>query len=285
MSIDRLIPIHPTQSNHVEPRHAHLLMIAAREPCPGFTKTRLGRAIGMAAAAALYRAFLTDLIDRFTPAAVAGAFDLAWAFTPAECDFPGVIRELSPGSADLVDARGAVRFVAQEGDGWDVRQRNLLQWGHSHGYDRVILTASDSPQMTVATVHAAFDALASADVALGRVHDGGYYLIGLRGFHDVLTGVPMSTVSAADALHARADALNLRVAELPPTFDIDEAVDLDLLRAALAADPALAPATAAALAELARAVPAGAAASRALSGAVRTLQPVGGDNARSIGTG
>ena len=230
------------------PRGSHLLMIAAREPVPGYTKTRLGRAIGMDAAAALYRAFLADLVDRFTPAAAAGAFDLAWAFTPAACDFAEVLAGISP----LVATRdGSVRFVAQEGDGWDIRQRNLLEWGHLQGYDRVILTASDSPQMAVATVQAAFAALATHDVALGRVHDGGYYLVGLRGFHDVLTGVPMSTVTAADALRARAAAMNLRVAELPPTFDIDEAADLDLLRAALAREPCLAPATSAALEALA----------------------------------
>jgi len=226
------------------PRPPHLLMIAAREPVPGFTKTRLGRALGMEAAALLYRAFLTDLIGRFTPAAAGGAFDLAWAFTPAECDFPSVLADLSPLSACC---DGAVRFVAQEGEGWDVRQRNLLHWGHAQGYDRVVLTASDSPQMTVATVEMAFAALATNDVALGRVHDGGYFLIGLCGFHDVLTGVPMSTVTAADALRARAESQNLSVAELPPTFDIDEASDLDLLRAVLADDPTLAPATWAAL--------------------------------------
>ncbi|MBA3416920.1 MAG: glycosyltransferase [Chloroflexia bacterium] len=238
-------PVHPART---VPRRPNLLMIAAREPTPGFTKTRLGLAIGMEAAANLYRAFLTDLIDRFTPAAVSGAFDLAWAFTPACCDFPKVLSALSPASVRvIVPGEGAVRFVAQEGKGWDVRQRNLLAWGHAQGYERVILTASDSPQMTVATVCAAFAALATHDVALGRVHDGGYYLIGLRGFHDVLTGVPMSTVTAADALRSRADALSLSVAELPPTFDIDEAADLDLLRAALAHDPALAPATSEAL--------------------------------------
>ena len=57
---------------------------------------------------------------------------------------------------------------------------------------------------------------------MGRTLDGGYYLIGMRGFHDVLPGVPMSTVTAAEALAARAEGLGLRLAELPVTFDIDE---------------------------------------------------------------
>ena len=42
-------------------------MIAARDPVPGATKTRLGAAIGMERAATLYRAFLQDLAARLTP--------------------------------------------------------------------------------------------------------------------------------------------------------------------------------------------------------------------------
>ncbi len=181
-------------------RRSSLLIIAARQPLPGFTKTRLGRAIGMEQAADLYRAFLTDLANRFIPAASSGRFDLAWAFTPSGCDFPGILAGLTPLAACC---DGAVRFVAQEGEGWDVRQQRLLRWGHEAGYDRVVLTASDSPQMTVATIEHAFATLASHDVVLGRVHDGGYFLVGQRGLHDVLTGVPMSTTSAADAVCAR----------------------------------------------------------------------------------
>jgi glycosyltransferase A (GT-A) superfamily protein (DUF2064 family) len=228
-------------------RRGDLLIIAARQPLPGFTKTRLGRAIGMERAAMLYRAFLTDLASRFIPAATAGRFDLAWAFTPSGCDFSRVLADLTPFAAR---SDGAVRYIAQEGEGWDVRQQHLLRWGHEGGYDRIILTASDSPQMTVATIEDAFAALASHDVVLGRVHDGGYYAIGLRGPHDVLTGVPMSTSCAADAVIARAEAQGLSVAELPATFDIDEAADLALLIEALDREPTLAPATRAELGRL-----------------------------------
>ena len=72
----------------------------------------------------------------------------------------------------------------------------------------------------------------------------------MRGFHDVLTGVPMSTVSAAAALAARCDDLGLSLAEAPETFDIDEEGDVSHLRAALTPDGAAAPATWAALCRL-----------------------------------
>ena len=227
------------------PEHANLLLIAAREPTAGATKTRLGAAIGMERAARLYRAFLVDLARRFTPQDGADpGYDLGWAYTPASCDFGAMLSAVSG-----VRCHG-VRFVSQVGNDWGARQTNLLRWGRDQGYARSVLIASDSPQLPAAIPIRAFADLVDHDVAVGRVHDGGYYLIGVRGFHDVLSGVPMSTSTAADALCARARTLDLRVAELPPTFDVDEAADLAHLRRALAPDGTAAPATWTALREL-----------------------------------
>lgn len=223
-----------------------LLLIAAREPAPGMVKTRLGATIGMSRAADLYTAFLHDLADRFTPRAPDGwAFDAGWAFTPAEVDFRAVLEAI--GCPRLPEA---THFVPQHGEEWDVRQANLLRWGWERGYARTVLMASDSPHLPLATVQAAFAALETDDISLARTLDGGYALIGMRGFHEVLTGVPMSTTRAAEALVARARALGLRHAELPATFDVDEESDLAHLTAALAPDGAAAPATWAAMQRL-----------------------------------
>ncbi len=223
-----------------------LLLIAARAPVPGQCKTRLGASIGMERATALYAAFLRDIDARFTPCAEDDqGFDLGWAFTPPEVDFAAV---LEANGCARPPAR--VRFVPQEGDDWGVRQANLLRWGAEQGYARTVLIASDSPQLSLQIVQDAFAGLNQGDVALARSLDGGYSLIGMRGYHDLLTGVPMSTASAADALAARAATLGLRLAELPYTFDVDEAEDLELLRATLSPDGAAAPETWAALQRL-----------------------------------
>jgi glycosyltransferase A (GT-A) superfamily protein (DUF2064 family) len=107
----------------------------------------------------------------------------------------------------------------------------------------MILMASDSPHLSVSLIASGFDLLREHEIVLGRVRDGGYYLIGQRGFHDVLSSVAMSTASAADDVVARSHEQGLAVAELPMTFDIDEPTDLDELIATLQADPALCPAT------------------------------------------
>ena len=223
-----------------------LFLIAAKVPDPGQVKTRLGRTIGMERAAALYSAFLVDLSNRFF--ANPGddwEFDVGWAFAPADAGFARILCDI--GCPPLSPA---VRFVAQHGDGWDARQANLLRWGHDHGYDRTVLVGSDSPHLPLSTIREAFAALAVHDIALGRTLDGGYYLIGMRGYHDVLTGVPMSTSTVAEALTARIIDRGLMLAELPETFDVDEAADLDHLRRACAPDGAAAPVSWAALRRL-----------------------------------
>ncbi len=230
-------------------RGENILMIAARAPIPGQTKTRLGKALGMERAAELYRAFLRDLADRFEGAVNEhpGAFDLAWTYSPPEHDFRPDLERLTGRVSP-----SAVRFVAQDGPDWGTRQTNLLRWGRDQGYARAVLMASDSPHLPVSTALDAFALLDAHDVVIGRVRDGGYYLIGMRGFHDILANVAMSTASAADGVVLAADRMGLSMGELEETFDIDEEADLDALTDLLDDRPGLCPATRAALARLGR---------------------------------
>lgn len=239
------------------PRATDLFLFVARQPTPGVAKTRLGAAIGMERAAALYEAFLVDLSARFGAwferengagghgAGGHGGFDFGWAHSPAEVDFAAVLAGL--GCAALP---AGVRFVGQEGDGLAARLTNLFTWAAAQGYRRTVIMATDSPHLECGIAAGAFAALDEHEVVLGRTADGGYYLIGLTGVHDVLAGAPLSTGQEADALVARSVELGLRVAELAPSFDVDDRADLHRLHAALAPDGRAAPATWAALQRL-----------------------------------
>ncbi len=199
------------------------LYIAAKAPRPGIAKTRLGRAIGDAAAVALYRAFLQDIGMRFAQA----PFAVGWYVTP-----PGAWAELAP----IVGWTEREAQVLAQGEGnWTERQRHLFRGAPARREEHVILIASDSPQVTVDVVAEAFRVLERDEIVVGPVFDGGYYLLGMHGWHDVLAGIRMSTTDVVQEITARAHSLGLSVGQVETTFDIDEVEDLQHLQdAALA---------------------------------------------------
>lgn len=194
-----------------------VLYIAAKAPLPGFVKTRLGRTIGDPEAAALYAAFLRDLALRF-----AGApFPVGWFVTPRDA-----WHELEP----LVGlGRDDARIVPQGTGDWTERQRRLFRTAPLRDEERVVLVASDSPQLELAVVEQAFHELDHNELVLGPTSDGGYYLLGMRGWHDVLDGVRMSTDDVHGEIASCVRAAGLSLALLERTFDVDEADDLEQL--------------------------------------------------------
>lgn len=210
------------------------LYIAAKAPRPKIAKTRLGGAIGHDNAAALYRAFLIDLAVRFADA----PFALGWYITPSDA-----WEDIAP----LVGRSSRVARVSIQGEGdWTMRQRQLFRECDARGEERTVLIASDSPQITVGVVEEAFRKLDRHDLVFGPTCDGGYYLIGMRGFHDVLSGIPMSTGTVLEDITEQAERIGLSVVRVETTFDIDEIDDLAQLKQ-LAATRADLKATSAAL--------------------------------------
>ena len=195
------------------------LYIAAKAPRPGLVKTRLARTIGADSAVALYVAFLRDLDARFAAAAV----EPAWFVSPDGC-WPEIAC-----AAGIASGRA---HADQGGGSWSDRQDRLFASAARRGESPVVLIASDSPQLSTGYVEAAFDRLEDHDVVLGPVHDGGYCLLGMRGYHDLLRGLAMSTPDVLEAIRHRAAARGLSVALLPETFDVDEVADLAALAAA-----------------------------------------------------
>jgi rSAM/selenodomain-associated transferase 1 len=218
------------------------LYIAAKAPRPGFAKTRLGRRIGHPAAIGLYRAFLCDLGARLANVPARCGCTLGWYITPPDAwgELAPILTQGGTGQPPRILAQG-------EGD-WTARQDALFAGAAARGEARTVLVASDSPQLTPELIADAFRQLDRHDLVFGPVHDGGYYLIGMRGWHNVLRGIPMSTGTVLQDLMARARSRGLSVGRVAPLFDIDEADDLEHLRWLVATRPDL-PATCAALRE------------------------------------
>ncbi len=201
------------------------LYVIAKAPRVGLAKTRLGRTIGHERAVTLYRAFLQDLAARFSGA----PFALGWYVTP-----PDAWAEISP----LVGESGQVLFQG-EGDLTE-RQRELFREAAGRGEERTVLIASDSPHLTVGIVEEAFRCLDRQDIVFGPTYDGGYYLIGMRGYYDVLQEAPMSVGTELEGIIARARLSGLSVGLLETTFDVDVVEDIRHLRPLVLERPDLA---------------------------------------------
>lgn len=217
------------------------LVIVARYPQAGTTKTRLARSLGDEETVRLYRAFLTDLAHRFGEQP---AYDLHWAYTTAEVDYAAFIAELAQSSVRYM------RFFPQAGDGLGERLHHAFRRTYAQGYERTVLIGSDSPQISADTIAQASRALDKADVVLGPAEDGGYYMIAMRRPHNVFQGIPMSTDRVLRMTVELAQSQGLEVSLQETLFDIDELSDLARLAQLLRADASLAPATAAILATM-----------------------------------
>jgi rSAM/selenodomain-associated transferase 1 len=200
------------------------LLVIAKRPTPGRTKTRLTPPLTAEQAAALYECFLVDTLDlaRRVPET-----DRLIAFLPAE--------ERSYFAALAPD----FELVLQEGAGLGERLDNALTGCLRRGYERAIIMNSDGPTLPAAHLAQAFAALRDgADVTLGPSDDGGYYLIGVRQpVPRLLREVRMSTPTVlADTLVLAAEE-GLRVELLPAWYDVDESADLARLALELADAP------------------------------------------------
>lgn len=202
------------------------VVVMAKRPDPGTTKTRLHEVLTPAEAAELYECFLLDVLDlvRSVP-----AVDVVIAAHP-------------PGSESYFTAIAPdAAVVVQVGDDLGQRLDNVLCRCLDDGYDRVAAIGSDSPNLPASRIDRAFELLddPAVDLVLGPADDGGYYLIAVtRRPGPVVTGVTMSTATVLDdTLRAAADR-GLAVGLLDRWYDVDGADDLERLRADLDATAA-----------------------------------------------
>lgn len=207
------------------------LIIVARRPLPGATKTRLCPPLDGETAAALYECFLRDTLHNVRH--VPGVQPVI-IYTPE--DTGGYFAELAPD------------FQARAQRGADLGQRL------AHAFDEALAApetcavaiGSDSPDLPHRYISGAFALLAGGvDLVLGPADDGGYYLVGLRQPQPRLfLEVTMSTSTVLKDTLNLARALGLRSELLPPWYDVDTHADLRRLEANLeAGDPAIAPET------------------------------------------
>jgi uncharacterized protein len=195
------------------PQAKNALIVVAKQPAPGHTKTRLSPPLTPGQASALYECFLLDTLEQMRKVETVQR----------------VIAHL-PADAGAYFTRLAPDFglVPQYGGDLGERLDHALTGFLSGGYERAVIMDSDSPTLPSGYLAQAFELLEDgADVVIGPCEDGGYYLIGLRQPQPrLLREVRMSTPTVAADTIAIARSEGLRVDILPRWYDVDDGASL-----------------------------------------------------------
>lgn len=185
------------------------LILFIKEPRPGRVKTRLGRDIGMVAAAWWFRHQTTRLIRKLRDP----RWQIVLAVSP---DVQGMASRCWP--ADLA------RFTQGQGD---LGQR-MVRALRRVPIGRACLIGADIPELDRPHVARAFAALGSHDVVFGPATDGGFWLVGTR--HSPAVPGRLFDGVRWSGPHALTDSITsakgLRVALVDQLQDVDSAADL-----------------------------------------------------------
>jgi hypothetical protein len=185
------------------------ICVIAKEPRPGFSKTRLTPPCSPTDAAAIAEAALADTLEVVgrTPARrrVVALDGAPGRWLPAGFD---VIAQVGGGLGDRLDGAFASCFAARPDD-------------------PVVLIGMDTPQVTPSNLTAAGEHLAAGtDAVLGLASDGGYWLIGLRSpVPGAFSGVPMSTSDTGRAQRSQLEQLGCSVELVDTLADVDSFAD------------------------------------------------------------
>ncbi len=202
------------------------LILFAKAPLYGKTKTRLAKERGDDAALRLSLGFLVDtarLCGRWRKEH-GGAVDanrrLAFYVDPAVED---------PILVDLAFQAGA-RLERQQGADLGERLHHAFDAELARGARAVCAIGADSPTLPLHLLDHAFRALLFERVILGPTFDGGYWLVGAqRPQPNLFMGIPWSTAAVLPRTAALLEAQGISPHLLPFWYDVDEAADLERL--------------------------------------------------------
>ncbi len=194
------------------------LILFAKAPVPGFSKTRLIPALGPAGAARLASRLLEHTVAQALAAEV-GPLELCVTPRPEDPAWQ-VLQKLGwpvewtdQGSGDLGERLGRAA-------------RRQLERGSS-----VLLAGTDCPELTANRIREAASRLERFDAVMVPATDGGYALLGMQHFSPrIFEEIPWSTDRVGAETRARLRELGWSLAELEAVADIDEPGDLKKLQ-------------------------------------------------------
>ncbi len=191
------------------------IILLLKYPQEGEVKVRLGRQIGNEVAVELYRNFILDILATMGDTGIRGSISF---FPPGS--LPSLREWLGP----------SLTFYAQRGQDHPERLMNTFVDAFSRGEEKVVVLASDVPDLAKEVISEALASLESSDAVIGPSPDGGYYLIGFRRSafrREAFQGIAWSTPRAFADTIVRMNELAVHL--LPSWPDVDTMSDLQAL--------------------------------------------------------
>ena len=209
-SPDRLWVEYEQQNRYLK---GAFLLVFVRYPRAGLVKTRLGAVLGDHDAAQFYRQCATRLIEETEK-------------------LPGsVCRQVwyTSGTREEMESwlgKGVTCLAQPEGE-LGTRLAFAVDRSFQQGAKKVIVIASDVPELSVELIIRAVRALEKSKMVIAPTYDGGYYLVGLKQpCPDLFQDIGWSTSSVFQQTVDAANRLGMEFECLPKLRDIDTIDDL-----------------------------------------------------------
>jgi len=192
------------------------LIVFAREPLPGLSKTRLAARIGAVNAAALADAFTRDALAK-----------------AQQLENPVVIAASAAGDLRsnhyfrALARRFGASLIDQAEGNLGARMARVLGPFAGGG---AVLFGTDTPSLPLPLLRRAVGLLRRSQVVLGPSLDGGYYLVGIRGaVPDMFRGIRWGGSTVLRQTVGRLRRARIRPRLAPAWYDVDRWSDLMLL--------------------------------------------------------
>ena len=191
---------------------------------PGRVKTRLAATLGTEQAAAVYQAFVTNIVLRMQN--FGASRELTISPFSRRKEFNSFLHDL--GVSDQWDV------VDQEDGNLGERMERFFHRTLAQATS-VVLIGTDSPNVPVSIFDEAARILEEKKVVLGPTEDGGYYLVGASGsVPPIFNDVAWSTAAVWEQTTQRLEEMKIDFGILPTWYDVDEQSALDRLRSSIA---------------------------------------------------
>lgn len=187
-----------------------LLIIFYRNPKMGDVKTRLASTLGKEKALSIYKKLVLHTRNITEPLLMNKIVFYSHAI-------------------DLMDIWPNATYLKALQDGTDLgeKMKHAFAAGFESGYTSICIIGTDCYELTTKIIEQAFHLLESSDTVIGPAVDGGYYLLGMRRFHESFFGT--KEWGGPTVFHETLrdfEAIGLKYAKLQMLRDVDTEADL-----------------------------------------------------------